>query len=206
MMSMARPRKRRTGEPYQTWYWNVGDIHRLADYCAQDVIVERAIREKLRPLSDEEFTLWRFDQMINDRGITLDLDLIDDMLAVVEKHLETVNGVMSEVTGGVVTACSQTQRLKGWMADQGFITTSLAKGVIDTVMTRDKPLQVQIALDLWQEASRASVNKLKAAKTCVGGDGRARGLLLFHGANTGRWSGQLLQPQNLPRGSAPLAM
>ena len=54
---------------------------------------------------------------------------------------------------------------------------------------------------MWQEASRASVRKLQAAKACVGGDSRARGLLLFHGATSGRWSGQLWQPQNLPRGS-----
>jgi len=201
MMSMARPRKRRTGEAYQTHYWNEGDLNRLADYCAQDVIVERAIRDKLRPLSPEEFELWRFDQLINDRGITLDLELVDDMLAVVEKHMETVNAQMADITGGAVTACTQTPSLKVWMAEQGFVATSLAKGVIGDVMAREKLPKVQRALDLWQEASRASVNKLKAAKTCVGGDGRARGLLLFHGANTGRWSGQLLQPQNLPRGS-----
>jgi DNA polymerase len=45
------------------------------------------------------------------------------------------------------------------------------------------------------------VRKLTAARLCTGGDNRARGLLLFHGATSGRWSGQLWQPQNLPRGS-----
>lgn len=204
MMAMARPRKARKGEAYQTHYWNEGDIARLGSYCAQDVVVERAIRLKLQPLSPEEFELWRFDQLINDRGIMLDLELVDDMMAVVDRHMDKVNDEMTQVTGGYVTACSQTERLKGWMSDNQFVATSLAKGVIGDVMAREKLPKVQRALDLWQEASRASVNKLKAAKTCVGGDGRARGLLLFHGAHTGRWSGQLLQPQNLPRGSGTI--
>jgi len=204
MMSMARPRKPRKGEPYQQYYWNEGDIDRLATYCEQDVRVERAIRQKLQPLSDAEFQLWRFDQLINDRGIMLDLDLIDDMLAVVEQHMRKVNAQMAEITGGVVTACSQTERLKDWLGTHQQNVTSLAKGVIGEVMAREMPEQCHRALELWQEASRASVNKLKAALTCVGGDGRARGLLLFHGAHTGRWSGQLLQPQNLPRGSGTI--
>ena len=46
---------------------------------------------------------------------------------------------------------------------------------------------------------RPSLKKLDAMLACVGADGRARGLLQYHGASTGRWSGQLIQPQNLPR-------
>src|SRR4030095_371405 len=50
-------------------------------------------------------------------------------------------------------------------------------------------------------AAKASVRKLEAARLCANGDNRARGLLRFHGASSGRWSGQLLQPQNFTRGS-----
>ncbi len=38
-------------------------------------------------------------------------------------------------------------------------------------------------------------------RACVGLDGRARGLVQYHAASTGRWGGRLLQPQNFPRGS-----
>src|SRR5947207_3419602 len=44
-----------------------------------------------------------------------------------------------------------------------------------------------------------SLKKLDSMLDCVGADGRARGLLQYHAATTGRWSGCLLQPQNLPR-------
>jgi DNA polymerase len=203
MMKLARPRKRRKDEPYQTWYWHEdpADIERLGEYCKQDVEVERSLRNKLQPLSTAEFLLWRFDQLINDRGIMLDLDLVDDMEAIVTEHTANLDAEISKVTGGVVTACSQTERLKKWLGDHGLMTESLAKGVIGAVMARDMPSKCHRALELWQEASHGSVRKLQAAKLCVGGDNRARGLLLFHGASTGRWSGQLLQPQNMVRGS-----
>lgn len=201
MMQMARPRKPRKGEPRQAIYWNEGDIGRLSDYCKQDVIVERAIRKKLRPLSPEEFLLWRFDQLINDRGIMLDLDLVDDMAAIVDQHMLELDMRMELLTGGAVEKCSQTLRFKAWMADHGLVTGSLAKTVIDDVMKMPMSAKCHEALELWQEASLASVRKLQAARMCTGGDNRARGLLLFHGATSGRWSGQLWQPQNLPRGS-----
>jgi hypothetical protein len=39
-----------------------------------------------------------------------------------------------------------------------------------------------------------------AVRHNAGADGRARGLIQYHGATTGRDSGRLLQPQNFPRG------
>jgi DNA polymerase len=201
MMQMARPRKPRKGEPRQAIYWNDGDIHRLSEYCAQDVVVERAIRKKLRPLSREEFLLWRFDQLINDRGIMLDLDLVEDMAAIVDQHILELDMRMEMVTRGAVSKCSQTGRFKDWMASHQLVVPSLAKTVIDDVMAMPMNAACHEALEIWQEASLASIRKLKAANLCAGGDNRARGLLLFHGATSGRWSGQLWQPQNLPRGS-----
>jgi DNA polymerase len=61
------------------------------------------------------------------------------------------------------------------------------------------PPPCRAALLLRQESAKASTKKLNAAKRATGSDGRMRGTLLYHGASTGRWSGKLLQPQNLPR-------
>jgi DNA polymerase I - 3''-5'' exonuclease and polymerase domains len=202
MMSMAKPRKRHKGEPPGI-YWNEGDLPRLLEYCKQDVVVEREIRRRLRPLSPEEMLLWRFDQLINDRGIVIDLDLVDDMREIVDKYSERLNARMAELTDGVLTTCTQTERLKGWIYGRCDVEIpSLGKGVIDSVFAHPglDPVALQ-ALHLWQEASKASVRKLQAAELCANGDSRARGLLRFHGANTGRWSGQLLQPHNFTRGS-----
>lgn len=203
MQTLSKPRKRRKGEPYQTHYWHEDpdDLIRQGLYCMQDVEVERSMRNKLQPLLPSEFLLWRFDQIINDRGVMLDCDLVEDMMAIVTEYNTRLDAAMVDITGGVVTACSQTERLKTWLATHQVEAPSLAKGVIADVMAREMPPQCHRALELWQEASHGSVRKLESARLCVGGDNRARGLLLFHGATSGRWSGQLLQPQNLPRGS-----
>jgi DNA polymerase bacteriophage-type len=58
---------------------------------------------------------------------------------------------------------------------------------------------VRRVLEIRQIASATSLKKLDAMLACVGPDNRARGLLQYHGAATGRWSGQLIQPQNFPR-------
>ena len=42
---------------------------------------------------------------------------------------------------------------------------------------------------------------MKSMQACRCADDRARGLILYHGASTGRWSGKLIQPQNFPRGT-----
>jgi DNA polymerase len=201
MMQMARPRKARKGENRTEVHWNDGDLERLLEYCKTDVEVERAVRRRLKPLSDAEMALWKFDQLINDRGITIDSDLVDDMIAIVDEESVRLNAVLKRLTNGAVEKATQTERLKAWLTLFGVQAPSLAKTVIDGVFAQDMPPECRAALEAWQEASRASVRKLQAALNCVGGDGRARGLLLFHGASTGRWSGQLLQPHNFTRGS-----
>ena len=164
MMQMARPRKRHKDEPYQTHYWFEGDVGRLGEYCKQDVEVERAIRMKLRPLSDSEFLLWRFDQLINDRGIMLDLDLVEDMAVVVKEYTDTLDIEMCRLTDGEVPACSMTVRLKTWLLQRhGLVVDSLAKQVISDVLAREMPPVCKQVLELWQEASLASVRKLRAA-------------------------------------------
>lgn len=202
MLQMSRPRKPHKDEPPGI-YWNDGNIDRLLAYCKQDVVVERDIRRRLKPLSYEEMLLWRFDQKINDRGITIDLDLVDDMRFIVDRHLSNLNLQMAFHTGDAVQRCSQTGRLKTWIENRcGVEVASLAKGVIDEVFKHPDLDPVALAaLHLWREASKASVRKLQAAELCANGDRRARGLLRFHGASTGRWSGQLLQPQNFTRGT-----
>ena len=65
----------------------------------------------------------------------------------------------------------------------------------------EMPAKVRRALEIRQLVGSASIKKLARMELCVGADERARGLLQYHGAGTGRWAGRLFQPQNFPRGS-----
>ena len=55
------------------------------------------------------------------------------------------------------------------------------------------------ALELRLNGAPAAARRFKTLLSCVGSDDRIRGSLRFHGAATGRWSGQLANPQNFKR-------
>lgn len=63
------------------------------------------------------------------------------------------------------------------------------------------PSHVRRVLEIRQMLGGAAIKKLKSMSACTGFDGRARGLLQYHAAHSGRWGGRLLQPQNFPRDS-----
>lgn len=73
------------------------------------------------------------------------------------------------------------------------------EGRDNTDIQCDVPYSCRRALRIRKVLGSASIKKLAAMQNCVGGDGRARWLLQYHGAGPGRWAGRLLQPQNFPR-------
>lgn len=60
-------------------------------------------------------------------------------------------------------------------------------------------LNVVKALKFRKLLGKTSVKKYTAMLNCACLDDRARGLLQFYGARTGRWAGRLVQLQNLPQ-------
>jgi DNA polymerase len=199
MMQMARPR--RGGEGLR-WWDDDERKGRLFDYCADDVHAEREMRRLLVPLPPEERETWLFDQRMNDRGVALDLPLIHALLRIVDQEKKRLDDLMADVTNGAVTACTQVARLSAWLREQGVPAESLAKAAIeDLLLDVWMPERAREAILLRKEAAKSSTAKLQAMLNCVCADGRARGLHLYHGAGTGRWSGRLIQPQNMPRGT-----
>jgi DNA polymerase len=179
------------------------DLDRLTRIAINDVEVERSLHlhRELYPLSPKEREIWLLDQRINDHGIAMDLALVADMATIVEAYQSELDRRLTAVTEGAVTSCTQVPTLKRWLAAHGVDAESLGRNVIETVLAQTMQDQCREALKLWQEGAKTSLGKLPAADECTSNDGRARGLLVYHGARSGRWTGQLWQPQNLPRGS-----
>lgn len=211
MLQMARPRKL---DPL-TWWDQPEKIERLITYCVQDVEVERALMARLRPLKDSELALWHLDQRINDRGVFVDVPLCEAAKKVVAATEDRLDREMAEVTGFAVTACSNRNQLIAWVREQGVETESIAKDALEELLAGDLPGDsprdglraedrswwgpVRTALELRREAAKASVAKIDALLRGMSPDGRARGLLQFHAASTGRWAGRRFQPQNIKR-------
>ncbi len=92
-------------------------------------------------------------------------------------------------------------QMKQWLADNGMETDSLGKKVVaELLKTAPEPLRT--VLTLRQQLSKSSVKKYTAMDNAVCADGRCRGMFMFYGANrSGRFSGRIIQLQNLYRNS-----
>ena len=174
-------------------------FQQLYEYCKQDVVVERAMHQRLRELPEDEQALWVLDYKINQRGVLVDLPAINKALRLVDAEKARLNADMLKVTGGVVGSCTEVQLLVKWIRLQGVEVKGLAKADVLDALDGDLPANVRAALHLRKEAAKSSTAKLVAMKDRVSADGRVRGVHQFHGASTGRWAGRGIQVQNLPR-------
>ena len=171
-------------------------------YCKQDVAAETEIDKKVPPLSARERLVWELDQRINDRGVMLDVETIKAAGRVVAAEKLRLDAELLRVTGGVVTAVTQAVRMRDWIAGRGIPCPGLGKDVMGQLLRDVRAAGDTVVLEalaIRKEGAKSSTAKLGAMLACVCKDGRARGLLAYHGAHTGRWAGRLIQPQNLYR-------
>jgi len=198
MLQMCRPR-RIEEDGTIVWWDDVDRRKRLGAYCKQDVEVERKLAKRLIPLSAAERKLWLLDFEINERGLPVDMPLIRQLEEVADAALVGLDKEMRQITGQAVPACSNSGRLADWVRANGVATDSVDAATVTELLSDELPDTVRHALTLRQEAAKSSLAKLGAMQTSASADGMIRGLLLYHGAGTGRWAGMRIQPHNLPR-------
>ena len=180
-------------------------LQEMYDYCCQDVIAERAIARRLHfsELQNIERAVWELDQTINIRGVPIDTQAVDDALDMLEQVTETLNNEVSEITDGHLAGVSQRARVMEYIAKHhGYHLETYTKGFLRSVLDDDTlPAVARRLVEIRLQLGKTSTAKYAALKQLVTDDGRAHGLLMYHGASTGRWSGKHFQPQNLPRAS-----
>ena len=198
------PAKTRDGDTFRHFPTDAPEKWALFKaYNLRDVETEMAIQDRLAkfPVTDSEWRNYVLDQQINDRGIRLDLALVQQAIACDEQFKKTHMEMAKAVTG--LDNPNSPAQLKAWLAEQGVEVESLSKAsVLDLLESASG--EVELALSLRQELAKSSVKKYTAMQTVVGADDRARGLIQFYGANrTGRYAGRLIQVQNLPQNHLP---
>ncbi len=176
---------------------------RFKAYNLRDVEAEMQIQQKLSrfPVSDSVWEEYRQDQEINDRGIGVDMELVRQAIAMDERSKADLSSAMQELTN--LENPNSVQQMKQWLAENGLETDTLGKkAVAELIKTAPGPLRE--VLSLRQQLARSSVKKYTAMENAVCSDGRAHGMFQFYGANrTGRFSGRLIQLQNLPQNHMP---
>lgn len=174
--------------------WNL-----FKDYNMKDVDAERAIEKKLSsfPVPELEWGRWRRDVLMNYTGVGVDLELVTGALAIQEESVQRLTNEATVLTG-LENPNSPSQMLE-WVNDQGVELKSIQKKDVQDALSGNLPPNVRRALEIRQQLGKTSVKKYDAILACVCKDERVRGISQFYGARTGRFSGRLVQMQNLPR-------
>ena len=178
--------------------WNV-----FRAYNQRDVETEQAIERRLSRFPVPEF-VWQeyaLDQTVNDRGIQVDLQLVQQAIRMDALTKDKLLQRMKALTH--LDNPNSVYQLLGWLETQGYSSDSLGKAQVqERIKTAEEP--VRSVLELRLQLSKASVKKYQAMQNAVCSDGRARGMFQFYGANrTGREAGRIIQLQNLPQNHLP---
>lgn len=175
------------------------------EYNRQDVVVERAIRDKLVNLRppDFEHENWLIDQAINRNGIMVNQTLVDNAIRLSGEYREKLLARATEITG--LDNPNSPLQVKGWLEERlGCAVDSLSKAAVADMLAEDIPGDVREMLSIRQKISKSSIKKYDAMRMAACQDSRIRGMFQFYGAaRTGRFAGRIVQLQNLPRNSMP---
>src|SRR5574344_998692 len=168
-------------------------------YNKRDVETELAIQKKLSkfPVPEELWEEYYLDQQINDRGIGIDKELVKEAIALDTRVKAELKAKMQELTH--LDNPNSVQQLLGWLSEKGLAADSLGKKVVAELL-KTAPAELREVLELRLQLAKSSVKKYTAMESALCADSRTRGMFQFYGANrTGRFSGRLIQLQNLPQ-------
>ena len=172
-------------------------------YNIRDVEVEMAIQARLSnyPVPESVWEEYHLDQEINDRGIMIDRELVDQALLIDARSKSDLTARLQAMTG--LDNPNSVQQLKGYLADRGIEADSLGKKEV-AAMIKTVPGDIAEVLSLRLQLAKSSVKKYQAMRNSACEDDRCRGMFFFYGANrTGRFSGRIVQLQNLPQNHIP---
>lgn len=174
------------------------------EYNKGDARALRALWEKLPKWNykGDELASWHLDQVINDRGIAIDIPFVRRALAATKAKQKEINARMAEATAGIVTTAGKRDALLDYLNavyDAG-LTDLKGATVESTLEGADIPQGLRDILLLRVRGTKTSIGKYKKILEAVSSDGRLKGTITWNGAaRTGRMAGRTVQPQNFPR-------
>lgn len=201
MMQLAKPcqvtKKRPLGR--YTPFTDPEKFIHLYDYCGDDVRAERDLDDHIPDISPSEQRDWELDQKINDRGVRVDRESVENCQFLIEEHKANIEKEFIELTG---VRPSQTGEVAAWVRAHGCDIENLQKDTVAfAVLDPNVPKNVKHVLVLRSIHASKAVAKYPAILKALMKDDRIRGMFLYYGAHSGRWSSMIVQLQNLFRGA-----
>lgn len=200
---LCMPQKAKDGtlvSPEVFWGDEYGDLlEELGAYCVQDVIAEKEVSSRLRPLDKVEREVWIEDQRMNWRGIKCDVHFASTAFKLYQEQKTKELGQLKELTG--LANPNSAAQLKPWLAEQGLTLPNMQKDTLkEAVKTLEGEGKLQEVLALRMSSSRTPPTKFnKMIAMSDRDDWRIRGTQTYHAASTGRWASRGINTLNLPR-------
>ncbi len=172
-------------------------------YNRRDVEVELQIQKRLEnyPVPERVWEEYWIDQRINDRGIRVDRELVEQAIRLDAESQAALMEEMKKLTG--LENPNSVSQLKSYLAENGTETETLGKKQVAELL-KGAEGDTREVRELRLQSAKSSVRKYEAMRNAVCRDGRCRGMFQFYGASrSGRWSGRLVQLQNLPQNHIP---
>jgi len=219
MLQLAKPRKPRKKEVNDwlktnpstdnmptLWWEDQAKLDRVVEYCQQDLVTQEELYLRLGPLPPQREAEWRFDDMVNERGVPVDWGGLVTAMDLIDKSMAEYNNELRRITAtpafpdGVVQAVTQRKKVLDFCDLMGWAMVSTNKESVEDALANPKlPERVRQVLQIVQAAGKSSLGKVETMIDLTDDDSRIRDSLAWHGAATGRKAGRGMQPQNFPR-------
>jgi len=171
------------------------------NYCRQDVRTEQEVHRKLHKfeLVGPVLKSFQFNLKLNDRGVPLNLTALRNAQKLIDQYT-TREGIRFTNTTGLNP--TQTRKFLPWLQERGYPFDDLQAGTVEVALTDFDDLlstDAAKALTMFSMLNFAALKKVAAMLRSACDDGYVRGTLKWHGARTGRATGELVQPQNIKK-------
>ena len=217
MLQLAKPRKPRKAEvkewlkTHETtndmptlWWEDDAKLERVIEYCKQDLVTQEQLFLKLGRLPAAREYEWRFDEMVNERGVPVDWGGLVAASTIIEQSMSGYCEELKKITAtpafpdGMVTSPTQRKKILDFCDLMGWSMVSSDKASVEDALRANLPEKVRQVLTIVQEAGKSSLGKVETMIDLTDDDWRIRDTTAWHGAATGRKAGRGMQPQNFP--------
>lgn len=174
------------------------DTLALAQYNETDIVSEAEASSRSPDLEGDELAWWQVDQAINVRGCHIDLEGVENCIAIIEQAHARYNAELLLLTG--IDAASKVEQLLGWLHARNVHLDSLDEEAVEQALAWEwiSP-PCRRVLEIRAAIGSASVKKVFSMRLRASAASRLHDLYIYCGARTGRPTGEGPQPTNLPK-------